>query len=236
MSMRRSKKKRSARAGFSLLEVLASLVVTTLLVVALTPLTTQMLATWALGTEAVSMVELQARGLNVLRDDLIYAVVWGQHGRPEDSLGFRGNETSMSFPVASGLSEGRDGIEMVSIDVASSADGRALIRRRAAIVGARRTAFTDPVVLFSGSYRYFLRYYSEDGHEAAIWSDPSSLPARIAVNIVDERNRRSAISFQLPVFASAASACLVDTSLFGCPISPPQPVIDPALGYPMPGQ
>ena len=234
MSTRQTKKKQT-KAGFSLLEVLASLVVTTLLVVALTPLTTQMLATWSRGSEVVSIVELQTRGLNVLRDDLTYAVVWGGFGRQEDSLGFRGNETSMTFPIASGLTETRNGVEMISIDVTNSADGRALIRRRAPIIGTTRAAFTDPVVLVSGPFRYFLRYYAENGNEAAVWTDLSSLPTRVALNIVDERNRLSVVSVQLPVFASISSACVADTSLPNCPLAPP-PTYDPSQGYVIPGQ
>ena len=139
----------------------------------------------------------------------------------------------MSFPIASGLSEARNGLEMISIDVTNSADGRALIRRRAAIVGTSRTAFADPIVLFSGPYRYFLRYYSESGNEAAVWSDPYSLPTRIALNIIDERNRVSVVSVQIPVLASVSSACVVNASLANCPISPPQQ--DPT-GYVIPGQ
>jgi hypothetical protein len=238
MSAPRSRKKRTkSKAGFSLLEVLASLVVTTLLVVALTPLTTQMLATWSRGSEAASLVELQTRGLNALRDDLTYAIVWRGFGQAEDSLGFRGNETSMSFPVAAGLTESRDGLEMIAINVTNSADGRALIRRRAAIIGTSRTAFVDPVVLVSGPFRYFLRYYSESGNETAVWSDLYSLPARVSLNIVDERNRRSVVSVQLPVLASISSACLADAHLPNCPIPPPpEQIYDPSQGYPMPGQ
>jgi hypothetical protein len=220
-ALRLKRKSGASKAGFSLLEVLASLVVTSLLVIALTPLVTQMLATWLRGSEVVSMVESQLRGLGVLRDDLTYAIVWRGFGRTEDSLAFSGNETSMSFPAASGLSGGRDGLEMISIDVTNSADGRALIRRRAAVVGTTRTAFADSIVLLSGPYRYFLRYCSQDGGEVAVWTDPYSLPARVVLNIVDERNRSSAYSIQLPVFASISSACLANANLPDCPIQPP---------------
>ena len=222
MSRSSSNKRHSAsKAGFSLLEVLASLVVTILLIVALSPLVTKMLATWFRGSEVVSMVELQIRGLGVLRDDLTYAIVWRGFGRTEDFLAFSGNETSMSFPAASGLSNGRDGLEMISIDVTNSADGRALIRRRATIVGTTRTAFTDPVILFSGPYKYFLRYYSQSGDEATVWTDPYNLPARAVLNIVDERNRFSVYSIQLPLVASISSACIANANLPNCPIPPP---------------
>jgi hypothetical protein len=229
-SASRLKRKLGAgEAGFSLLEVLASLVVTSLLIMALSPLVSKMLATWFRGSEVASMVELQTRGLGVLRDDLTYAIVWRGFGRTEDFLVFRGNETSMSFPAASGLGDARDGLEMISIDVTNSADGRALIRRRATVIGTTRTAFADPVVLFSGPYKYFLRYYSQDGDEMSVWADPYSLPARVALNIIDERHRSSVYSIQLPLVASISSACLANANLPNCPIQPPPSQADDVM-------
>jgi prepilin-type N-terminal cleavage/methylation domain-containing protein len=205
----------SSQAGFSLLEVLAALVITTLLMLSLTPLVRQMLATWPGGSEVAGMVEFKVRGLGVLRSDLRRAVVWRGFGRTEDLLGFRGTETSMSFPTAS---NGGDGLEMVAVDVTSSADGRALIRRRAPVTGTTRTAFADPVVLFSGPYRYLMTYYSRDGSERPVWADPYAFPARVALKIVDERHRSSVISVQLPLMASMSSACLLASSLPDCPV------------------
>ena len=219
----------ASRAGFSLLEVIASLVITTLLIVALTPLVNQMLATWSRGSEIVSMVELQRRGLGVLRDDLTYAVAWRGFGRTDEYLAFRGNETSMSFPAVSGLGHGRDGLEMISIEVTNSAGGRALIRRRAAIIGSTRTAFADPVVIYSGPYKYFFRYYSQDGDEKAVWADPYSLPARVVLNIVNERDRYAVLSIPLPLVTSISSACFVTANLPSCPIRPQQSQVDPML-------
>jgi prepilin-type N-terminal cleavage/methylation domain-containing protein len=212
---------KNSKAGFSLLEVLAALIVTTLLMLALSPLVTQLLATWPWGSEVASMVEFRVRGLGVLRSDLRRAVVWRGFGRTEDLLAFRGNETSLSFPAASNVGDARDGLEMIAIDVANSAEGRALIRRRAPVVGTTRTAFADPVVLFSGPYRYFMRYYSRDGVEKSVWADPSSLPVRVVLNIVDERHGSSVVAIQMPLFASISSACMVASNLSDCPVTPP---------------
>jgi hypothetical protein len=215
---RPERKPGTSKAGFSLLEVLASLVVTVLLIVLLSPLVAQMLATWFRGSEVANMVELRTRGIGVLRDDLSHAIVWGGFGRTEESLAFRGNETSMSFPAASGLTNARDGLEMISVTVTNSADGRALIRRRAPVIGTIRTAFADPVVLFSGPYKYFLKYHSQNSDGMAVWEDPYNLPARVELNIVDEHNRSSVHSIQLPLLASISSACLANADLPNCPL------------------
>src|SRR5262245_9284501 len=119
----RSRRPASAEAGFTLVEVLAALVITLLLVVALTPFVGQMLATWARGTETTRAVELVTRGVGLLRHDLRHAIVWTGYGKTEDLLLFRGNEVSMSFPAATGLAPGRDGLEMISITVDASRDG-----------------------------------------------------------------------------------------------------------------
>jgi hypothetical protein len=211
-------------AGFSLLEVLAALVVTTLLILALTPLVSVMLTTWVRGSDVAGIVELRVRGVGVLRDDLRHAIIWAGFGRTENLPAFRGNETSMSFPAVSGLAEGQDGIEMISIDVASSTDGRALIRRRAPVIGTTYAAFTDPIVLFSGPFKYFLGYYSSDGSEQSEWHDPLSLPSRVVLNIVDGRGRSSSVAVTLPVLTSISAACLASAHLPGCPVlSKPEP-------------
>jgi len=210
------RKRAKSNAGFSLLEVLAALVVTMLLIMSLSPLVTQMLATWFRGGEVVSTVEFKLRGLRVLRDDLIHAVVWSGFGGTQDFLAFRGNETSMSFPSASGLEGDRNGLEMVSIDIANSVDGRALIRRRAAVIGNIHAPFADPVVLFSGPYKYILKYYAGEA-ATSVWTDPFRPPARVVLTIVDQRNHSSAISIPLPILASIASACFAKINFAGCP-------------------
>jgi len=209
------------KAGFSLVEVLAALLVTTLLFLALTPLVSQMLATWARGGEIASIVEFRVRGLGILHDDLRHAIVWTGFGRTDNLLVFRGNETSMSFPVASGLGQGRYGVEMLSIEVASRRDGRALIRRRAPMIGSTYGAFTDPVVLFSGPYEFLFKYRSHDGVEKAVWEDPQSSPARVVLNITDGAGRRSSLRIEIPILASISAACLINSNLPGCAAIPP---------------
>jgi Prokaryotic N-terminal methylation motif len=215
---------KSKTAGFSLLEVMAALVVTTLLIMALTPLVTQMLATWSRGSNVAWMVEFRVNGLGVLRDDLRHAIVWTGFGRFDNLLVFRGNETSMSFPAISGVGPNSDGLHMVSIDVTNSADGQAIIRRRAPIIGTTYAAFGDPVVLFSGPNRYFFSYYSRDGDQKPIWTDPINYPARIALNILDRRGRVSSVSIEIPIMASISAACVDNASLPGCPeiLKPPE--------------
>jgi type II secretory pathway component PulJ len=209
----------TADAGFSLVEVLAALVVTLLLVVALVPFASHMLATWARGTETTRLVELVTRGVGLLRSDLRHAVVWAGYGQAENLLLFRGNEASMSFPAATGLGPGRNGLEMISVTVDASADGRALVRRRAPLVGSTYASFRDPVVLFSGPFRYVFRYFPRQGPGVPVWTSFNELPARVELTIADERGPIFAAPLELPVFASISAACLAGGNLPGCPSS-----------------
>jgi Prokaryotic N-terminal methylation motif len=212
----------SASAGFSLVEVLAALVVTMLLVLAFTPFAGQMLATWARGGEVARLVDLKSRGIGRLREDLRHAIVWTGFGERERLATFRGTETSISFPTVAGLGPGRSGLEMLSITVDTSIDGRALVRRSAAMIGTTFGSFQDPVVLFSGPFRYHLSYYARDGRELPIWDNQIDLPARIKLTIADHRGAIFSAPIELPTYASLSAACLASANLPGCPVQPKQ--------------
>jgi general secretion pathway protein J len=209
------------RAGFSLLEVMAALAITTLLILAFTPLVRQVLATWTRGIEVAGSVELWSRGLRQIRRDLRHAVSWTGYGDLSDLLTFRGNETSMSFPVAAEMEGKTYGLEMLLITVTRAQNGWSLVRRRAPITGSTYTAFTDPVVLLSGPYKYFLRYYDRSGRETLSWGNRADLPARIVLTIDESKGRPGRRSVELPVLASLSAACFAIASLPGCPAMPP---------------
>jgi len=224
-----ARRRRSSNAGFSLVEMLAALVVTVLLVMAALPLVRGMLATSTRGAEVADMVELQVRGIGVLRDDLRHAIVWTGYGPAQRLMSFRGNATSMSFPAVTGFGVGRDGVELISIRIANSADGHAVVRSHSPIVGSTYTAFRDPVIVFSGPYRYVLKYYASDGAERSDWTDPQSTPARIVIEITDRFGRQAIVPIEIPIAASLSTACLLNATLPGCG-DVPHPPTDGMLG------
>jgi hypothetical protein len=211
----------SINAGFSLLEVLATLMVTMLLVLSLMPFVTQMLATWARGGEVVGFVELKTRGLNQLRRDLRHAIVLKGYGPLQDTAAFEGNETSLSFPIVAGLGPTEIGIEYVSFSVATSVDGQALIRRRAAMIGSGYGSFVDPVVLLSGPFRYVFKYYPREGEAVPLWTKRRrELPARVELVVADRNgNRLFEQPVIIPAFASISAGCVAGGGQ-GCPPRP----------------
>ena len=201
-----------------------------LLVLTVTPFISQLLATWARGGEVADLVELKTRGIGRLREDLRHAVVWTGLGQIAELPAFEGDETSMSFPVVSGLGPGATGIEYLSFRIGSGVNGPALVRRRAPLIGSSYGSFADPVVLFSGPYRYLFKYYMRDGEEIQVWNKGRmELPARIEVDIADRRGRLLLqLPIAIPTFASLSGACLGNQGLAGCPTVSPADA-DPAV-------
>ena len=215
-------RKTTDTSGFSLLEVLVGLVLTALLMVSLTPLVRQMLATWWRGSEVAGLVEFQIRGVAALRHDLVSSIVWTGSGLAEATMFFRGNDTSLSFPAIATYGSGVGRPELISIEIANAPNGHALIRRHGSIVGSTFQAPADPVVLLSGPYRYYFRYYGRDGRESTVWDNRENPPARIAVNVVDNSGQLAAIPIEVSVLASMSAACVQNTTLPGC-ASVPKP-------------
>lgn len=206
----------SNRAGFSLLEVLAALAMTLLLVLVLTPFVRQMLATWARGSEAVYLVELKTRGIGSMRGDLQNAVAWSGYGEA-DALGlFRGDKGSLEFPAVVPNSQG-GGIEYLAFTVELSVDGKALVRRRALMTGTTNGPLTDPIVLASGPYSYIFQYYTREGERVSDWpKDKFDLPGVVELDILDGNGRLIGTPFMMPTFASFSAACFVSADLRGC--------------------
>jgi general secretion pathway protein J len=218
-------------SGFSLIEVLGALLVTMLLVLTLSPFVSQMLSTWARGGEVAGIVEFQTRGLGRLRDDLRHSLVWTGYGEISDLASFEGDESSMNFPVAAGLGPNRLGIEYVSLSVVPTGDGRALVRRRAPVIGSSYGAFADPVVLISGPFKYVFKYYSRDGEETPEWSKSRfDVPGQIKLDIVD---RNGVSLFGVPIvistFSSLSAGCFAAGSLQGCSATEKAPTYDDIL-------
>jgi hypothetical protein len=205
----------SPTAGFSLVEVMAALVVTCLLIMGLTPFVNQLLSTWARGSTTGGIVDMTSRGIGQLRKDLRHTVPLA--ARP-GLVAFRGDEMHFEFPAATGLGAGRDGVEMISIS-AERIDGEelALVRRRSGPVTTDSPAeFKDPVVLFSGKFQYMFRYIGQDGARQRSWTDHADLPVRIEVEILNGRDPVLP-ALELPVFADMSAACLLQPGTPGCP-------------------
>ena len=204
----------SRNAGFSLIEVMAALVVTCLLMMALTPFVNQLLSTWARGSLLGDIVDMTSRGIGQLRKDLRHAVQL--EARPGVTA-FRGDELHFEFPAATGLASGRGGVEMIAISAEQlEGKGVALVRRRSGhITTGSGAEFKDPAVLFSGNLQYIVRYIARDGTRQSTWSDRPDLPVRIEVSIRDGSDPVLP-ALELPLYADMSVVCLLQPRAPGC--------------------
>jgi hypothetical protein len=194
---------------------MAALVVTCLLMMALTPFVNQLLSTWARGSQIGAIVDMTSRGIEQLRKDLRYAVPLT--ARPGVTA-FRGDELHFEFPAATGLGTGRGGVEMIAIS-AERLDGKekAIVRRRSGHVSTETGAESkDRVVLFSGNFRYMFRYIAQDGTRQSTWSNRPDLPVRIEVDILDGSDPVVPV-LELPLYADMSIECLLQPGKPGCP-------------------
>ena len=224
----------SRNAGFSLVEVMAALVVTCLLMMALTPFVNQLLSTWARGSLIGVIVDMTSRGIGQLRKDLRHAVLLA--ARPGVTA-FRGDELHFEFPAATGLGTGRGGVEMIAIS-AELLEGKelAIVRRRSGHVSTESGAeFKDPVVLFSGNFQYRFRYIAQDGTRQSTWNNRPDLPVRIEVDILDGRDP-VVPALELPLYADMSVACLLRPGKPGCPRASQPAQQSQALGQVRSGQ
>jgi prepilin-type N-terminal cleavage/methylation domain-containing protein len=219
----------SRNAGFSLIEVMAALVVTCLLMMALTPFVNQLLSTWARGSLIGAIVDMTSRGIGQLRKDLRHAVPLA--ARPGVTA-FRGDELHFEFPAATGtgLGTGRGGMEMIAISAEQlKGKGLAIVRRRSDHVS------TDRVVLFSGDFQYVFRYIAQDGTRQSTWSNRPDLPVRVEVDILDGRDP-IVPTLELPLYADMSIECLLQPGKPGCPRASLPAMQGQALGQVPSGQ
>jgi hypothetical protein len=174
---------------------------------ALTPFFSQMLSTWARGSTVAVTVDMVSRGMEQLRRDLGHALPISAR---DGFIGFRGGEARFEFPAATGLGVGRDGIEMIEVSVEPvNTTALALVRRRGPLVeSGTRAEFKDPVVLFSGRYRYALSYVGPDLTRHSTWSDRPELPLRVEIDILQDQLPLLP-TFALPVPTDFTVACLL---------------------------
>ena len=209
---------RSRNAGFSLIEVMAALVVTCLLMMGFTPFVNQLLSTWERGSTIGVVVDMTSRGIGQLRKDLRHAVpLAGRSGM----VAFRGDELYFEFPAATGFGTGRGGVEMIAISAEQLGGGKmALVRRHSGHVPTESGAeFKDPVVLFSGNLQYIFRYIAQDGTQHSTWNDHPDLPVRIEVDILEGREPVLP-TLELPLYADMSVVCLLQPGAPGCPRTP----------------
>lgn len=200
-------------AGFSLIEVLAALAITVLLVVTFAPFAGQLVSTWGRGARTAELVDMLTRANDRIERDLLATVPMTVTRGEVTTMLFRGGPGHVVFASATGFGPGRDGLELVSIGIEQDGpDGTALVRRRAPLRDAAQapSGFRDPVTLIAGPYQFRFAFVAADGSRVAEWRDRLDMPARVELTVVsgDRTLLPAPLSYFIP--ADYPAACIGD--------------------------
>lgn len=209
---------RRSRAGFSLIEVLAALAATVMIVGAFSPFAAQLVASWGRGARTAELVDMAVTAQARLARDIGAAVPMFLTRGETTAMLFLGTRGYVIFPAATGFGPGRGGFELLSLSIEETEGRPALVRRRAPLGSDPSTGgFRDAVVLLDGRYRMSFAYVGADGTRREEWLDRPDMPTRIELTILREDGRpalASPLVFAIP--ADYPAACLGDEPPEAC--------------------
>lgn len=183
--------RRKRRAGFTLIESLAALAITSLVVLSCGALLRESGYFFDRGTRAIDETERFASAVNRLKRDFASARFVPEAGGKAAGAAFTGQSEKIVF-VAAGR-EASTGEEAVEYAVESTDGEERLVRRRAPWPGplSRLSDIEpqDPVVLLRGSFSISFVYAQAARDGALVWRDEWSgadgLPHAVRVKLID---------------------------------------------------
>ncbi len=197
-----------ARAGFSMIEMLAALAIAGAMVAVIAEFAGRTMHNWNRGEQTIAVMEMMTRGIGRLSTDLSLALPMGPPGGDGASVFFLGNTGHLQFVAATGFGSGNRGVEL--LDIATSEDrGDTLLVRRRGLVTNPPSQFHDPVTLLRGRMQVRLHYRTSDGKLTDTWERKSELPTAVVVEILNSEGAQMfAAPFVLPVATNFPADCL----------------------------
>jgi prepilin-type N-terminal cleavage/methylation domain-containing protein len=179
------------RGGFTLIESLAALAITSLVVLSCGALLRESGYFFDRGTRAIDETERFARAVNRLRRDFASVRFVPEAGGKAAAAAFIGQSEKVVF-IAPGR-EASTGEEVVEYAVEPIDGGEGLVRRRARWPGPSSRLSDiepqDPVVLLRGSFSISFVYAQPAPDGALVWRDEwtgaDGLPQAVRVKLID---------------------------------------------------
>ena len=196
------------RAGFTLIEVLAALVITGAFVVAVLPYAARLATHWWVGEATVEAADGWMQAVSRMGDDLAQALPYGlgdDSAAPADA--FRAGPDGIAF-VRPALGEA-PGLETVSYEVRPSPSGSALVRRNRRFDPAAfgRDVGGTSATLLDGPYRFRIVAVATDGTRRRDWTPADGMPAAVELSVVATgRTPVPAAPVLMPIAARAPAA------------------------------
>lgn len=188
--------RRIGEEGFTLIEALAALVLTGLVLSALGTITAQLLPNWNRGFDRIQQSELVGIAMQRIAADLAAAEYVPPNGSGRKPL-FDGSALSVTFVrTALGPNVGI-GLDVVRIGETAEQGGFVTVRTRAAfgplpsgVSPLAQIRVSDPVVLLRPPFRLSFAYAGPDRIFQDSWQDADKLPAVIMLTVRDARSER----------------------------------------------
>ena len=202
--------KRVGEKGFSLIEALAALALTGLVLSALATITAQWLPTWTRGFDRIQQSELVGISMRRIAADLA-AAEYVPPNRDQDKPLFDGSALSVTFVrTALGPNVGV-GLDVVRIGETTDQGRLVTVRSRAAfgplppgLSPLEQINVSDPVVLLRPPFRLSFAYAGPDRVFRDTWQDADRLPAAIMLTVRDVASGRIlSVSTVTPVHVDA---------------------------------
>ena len=204
---------RSGEHGFSLIETLAALALTGLVLSALATITAQWLPNWNRGIDRIQRSELVGIAMQRIAADLA-AAEFVPAGRDQRKPLFDGSALSVTFVrTAIGPNVG-PGLDVIRIAESSDQGRLVTMRTRASFApvppGVSLTEYVqtrDPVVLLTPPLRLSFAYAGPDRVFRDSWHDSDRLPASIRLTVREAGSGRVlSVSTVTPVHVEAPAA------------------------------
>jgi general secretion pathway protein J len=193
---------RDPEGGFTLLEALAGVVITTIVMTGLAAIVGQWLPNWRHGFVALQNADLIGLSLDRIVEDVAsaeYARLDGGQGAPL----FRGEPEAVAF-VRQEIGPGAAArLEIVRIGETSTALGDEVERSRARFAPGAIGAFRDATTLLRPPFRLAFAYAGPDGQWRNSWSGEAKLPRAVRLNVLGQ-NRKIVISTAFTLKVTAA--------------------------------
>src|ERR1700736_2884741 len=187
--------KRAGEAGFTLIEALAALALTGLVLSALANITSQWLPNWNRGMDRVQRSESLALALQRIAADLA-AAEYVPANRAQRQPLFDGSELSVMFVRTAFGPNARPGLEVVRIGDTTDRHPLVMVRSRAPFAPLQQAAwlseqlqFGDPVVLLRAPFRLSFSYAGRDRVWKSSWHE-ARLPVAIMLTVRDAATER----------------------------------------------
>lgn len=209
--MTRARPASSAQSGFTLLEMLAALVLASMILVSLNMAMTAVgkgvdRTRRSLGEQAEIMAAVDIFGRDVAR---IAKIRRGSSPERFDGYLFEGRSDEMIYPLREREGLAAPGLYLVRLSVEGDPGRRELIRERAPIPAGTTAmdlpSWTDRVVLLSGDFTLAFAYRAQRSGQRdwnAGWSSADTMPEQVRLTITDGASGQ----LRVPGFVQSLSA------------------------------